>query len=166
MSSEITVTLADYSCLQDAQALRQLMQEYANDPMGGGKPLADEVVEELPDKLQAFPGAYSVIAWDGDTPIGLINSFTGFSTFKAKPLVNIHDVIVAPTYRRRGLALEMLRVVEQEAIERGCCKLTLEVLTGNQGAQAVYQQFGFAGYELDPQAGQAVFWEKKLSSPE
>ncbi len=45
---------------------------------------------------------------------------------------------------------------------RDCCKLTLEVLEGNHIAQAAYTKFGFSGYELDPEMGRALFWEKKL----
>ena len=41
-------------------------------------------------------------------------------------------------------------------------KLTLEVLEGNSVAQSAYRAFGFEGYELDPQMGKALFWQKKL----
>lgn len=159
----ISVDLADFSRPEDVDALQQLMQAYAKDPMGGGNPLPEGVLESLPQKLQQFSGAFSVIAREDGRPVGLINCFTGFSTFKARPLVNIHDVIVVPSYRRRGVALKMLHGVEQEAISRGCCKLTLEILSGNKPARAVYKQFGFEGYELDPQAGRAEFWQKKCS---
>ena len=40
--------------------------------------------------------------------------------------------------------------------------LTLEVLEGNKVAQAAYRASGFAGYELDPEVGRAMFWQKKL----
>jgi GNAT superfamily N-acetyltransferase len=159
---EQTISLADFSHPEDAKALRQLMQEYACDPMGGGKALNDDVLEVLPEKLRANEKAYTVIAWMDNEPVGLVNSFEGFSTFKAKPLVNIHDVIVTKSLRGQGIAQKMLEAVEQEAIKRGCCKLTLEVLEGNKRAQQVYLDFGFAGYELDPSCGQAVFWEKQL----
>ena len=84
MKTDFVITLADFSCPQDAQALRTLMQEYACDPMGGGKPLGDEVLEVLPEKLRANERAYTVIAWKHNEPVGLINSFEGFSTFQAK----------------------------------------------------------------------------------
>jgi hypothetical protein len=45
----------------------------------------------------------------------------------------------------------------------GCCKLTLEVLSGNTTAQTSYQRFGFAQYQLDPAAGQALFMQKWLT---
>ena len=52
--------------------------------------------------------------------------------------------------------------IEQHAREIGCCKVTLEVLEGNHPAKKAYSQAGFAAYELDPEAGQALFWQKKL----
>jgi ribosomal protein S18 acetylase RimI-like enzyme len=55
-----------------------------------------------------------------------------------------------------------LQSAEQIAIELGCCKLTLEVLEHNYIAQKAYRSFGFAGYELNPNMGKALFWEKKL----
>jgi len=45
-------------------------------------------------------------------------------------------------------------------VVRGCCKLTLEVLTGNLVALRSYERFGFAPYALDPAAGQASFMQK------
>jgi hypothetical protein len=40
--------------------------------------------------------------------------------------------------------------------------MTLEVLEGNRVAQAVYKSQGFAGFELDPKMGKAMFWQKLL----
>ena len=51
---------------------------------------------------------------------------------------------------------------ERVAIERGCCKLTLEVLSENHAAKKAYARYGFGPYELDPKAGQAHFWQKAL----
>jgi ribosomal protein S18 acetylase RimI-like enzyme len=56
----------------------------------------------------------------------------------------------------------MLEKVEAVAKDRGCIKLTLEVLDGNQTAKNAYVKFGFAGYELDPVMGKAGFWDKAL----
>ena len=56
----------------------------------------------------------------------------------------------------------MLAAAEAHARERGACKLTLEVLTGNQRALRSYEQFGFAPYMLDPREGQAQLMQKWL----
>jgi len=39
---------------------------------------------------------------------------------------------------------------------------TLEVLSGNTGAEKLYRRVGFAYYELDPAMGQAGFMQKRL----
>jgi ribosomal protein S18 acetylase RimI-like enzyme len=56
----------------------------------------------------------------------------------------------------------MLALAESIAIARGACKLTLEVLQGNVGADRLYRRLGFANYELDPAMGQAQFMQKWL----
>lgn len=78
------------------------------------------------------------------------------------PLVNVHDLMVSAPFRGEGLAGRILAKVEEIARQRGCCKVTLEVLEGNEAAQRAYRRAGFAPYELDPAQGRALFWEKKL----
>ena len=90
------------------------------------------------------------------------NCFEGFSTFACKPLVNIHDITVLPQYRGKGISQRVLEKIEAIARSKGCCKITLEVLGNNTVAQSAYKKFGFGAYELDPKAGSAQFWEKKL----
>jgi ribosomal protein S18 acetylase RimI-like enzyme len=95
--------------------------------------------------------------------VGLVNCIEGFSTFQCRPLVNVHDVAVLASHRGQRIAEQMLALVEAMARERGACKLTLEVLQGNQGARRLYERVGFAGYQLDPTMGQAQFWQKWLA---
>jgi len=107
-----------------------------------------------------------VLAFEGEPnqteAIGLVNCFEGFSTFAARPLVNVHDVVVLPSHRGQRLAQQMLALVETIARERGACKLTLEVLAGNHNAQRLYQRLGFAAYQLQPELGHAQFLQKWL----
>ncbi len=158
----IKIIPVDYTNQRHGQEIIELMSEYAQDPMGGEKDLSNEVKQNLVASLAKIPKAFSVIAYVDEQPAGLINCFEGFSTFVCQPLINIHDVIVSSDYRGQGISSLMLEKVEQIAIERGCCKLTLEVLEGNKTAQNSYQKFGFSAYELDPEVGRALFWEKKL----
>lgn len=97
-----------------------------------------------------------------ENPAGLALCIEGFSSFDCKPLLNIHDLVVAPAYRGRGLSKRLLGKVEETATELGCSKLTLEVLEGNRVAQSAYRAFGFDGYELRPETGKAMFWQKKI----
>jgi ribosomal protein S18 acetylase RimI-like enzyme len=145
-----------------ASALLELLDHYARDPMGGGQGLSEYVLENLLAELKKRDDLLVVLAFHGPRPAGLVNCFEGFSTFKAKPLMNIHDVVVHSDYRGQGLSTRMREKVEQLARQRNCCKLTLEVLQGNRVAQGAYRKAGFSGYQLDPAMGQALFWEKSL----
>ena len=160
MQAEVLVV--DYLDPQQAGDMGYLMDCYASDPMGGGEPLSTEIKASLAGALANIPHAFSIICYVAGKPAGLVNCFEAFSTFKCKPLVNIHDVIVMKDFRGQNISQLMLEKVEQVAREKGCCKLSLEVLQGNAIAQNAYLKFGFAGYELDPQLGKAMFWQKTL----
>ena len=158
----IEVCLADYADPAHREALLFLLDAYARDPAGGGAPLGEFVRRNLLDELARRSCAFSVLAFDGTRPVGLVNCFEGFSTFASKPLVNVHDVVVLDSHRGQRIAPQMLAKVEELARERGACKLTLEVLTGNTQAMKSYEREGFAGYQLDPSFGTATFMQKKL----
>ena len=162
MTPAIEVVLADYRNAVHAAALVDLLDAYARDPAGGGTPLEASVRAGLPSALAARPQAFSVLAYDGAQPVGLVNCIEGFSTFACRPLVNVHDVIVLPSHRGQRVVQRMFARVEQEARARGACKLTLEVLSGNASAIRAYEREGFGPYSLDPAFGTAVFMQKKL----
>ncbi|MGB0372619.1 MAG: GNAT family N-acetyltransferase [Opitutales bacterium] len=156
------ISQADLSSQRDAEAVVLLLNEYAKDEMGGGEALSEYARAHLIPELKKRPNAVSFVAYVDGEPAGLAICFEAFSTFKCLPILNIHDFTVAPAYRGRGLSKEILREVEKYAIQSGCCKLTLEVLEGNELAQKAYRSFGFSGYELDPKMGKAMFFEKPL----
>lgn len=162
LDAPLVIARADYDDPADAEAVIMLMDVYACDPMGGGHPLADDVMAELVPLLAATPNAFSLIARAGREPVGLANCFTAVSTFNALPLVNIHDVVVVPGQRGRGIGRALFAAVEDEARALGAGKVTLEVLSGNTRATALYSALGYGAYELDPAAGQALFWQKRL----
>lgn len=161
-AAAIQVVRADYANPVHAQALIALMEAYAQDPAGGGHGLSDFVRTNLVAELAARPSAYSVLAFDGDQAVGLVNCLEGFSSFACRPLVNVHDVAVLASHRGQKIAEKMLALVETLALARGACKLTLEVLSGNTGACRLYQRLGFANYQLDPAMGHAQFMQKWL----
>ena len=158
----IEVFPADYRDPEHGAALLRLLDAYARDPMGGGEGLSATARDHLVERLAARADALTVLARCGERYAGLANCFEGFSTFACRPLLNVHDLVVLPEFRGRGLSLRILEEVERIARARGCCKLTLEVLEGNEVARSAYRRFGFSGYELDPRLGSALFWEKKL----
>ncbi len=162
MGADLLVRRADYAHPADGAAIVMLLDAYASDPAGGGEPLSDFAKANLVRELAARPQAFSVLAFDGDVPVGLVNCIEGFSTFKCKPLVNVHDVAVLASHRGRGIAEQMLALAETIACERGAVKMTLEVLSGNAPAVKLYTRIGYAGYQLDPAMGTAQFFQKWL----
>ncbi|MEZ5535316.1 MAG: GNAT family N-acetyltransferase [Thiolinea sp.] len=160
----IEIIKADYYNEKHAREIPALLDAYARDPMGGGVPLIDAVKDNLVSELAKRPHAFSIIAYADGQPAGLTNCIEAFSTFACKPLINIHDLMVLEAFRGQGISQKMLEKVEEEAKARDCCKITLEVLSNNEIAKSSYRKFGFAGYELDPTAGTAVFWQKTLQN--
>lgn len=160
--SSIHIARTRYDDPAHATALVDLLDAYAREPVGGGKPLSDFALAHLVDELAARPFVFSVLAFDGEMPVGLVNAIEGFSTFACRPLVNVHDVIVLPSHRGRGIAVSMFAEVEAIARERDACKLTLEVLSGNRAARSLYGKLGFDDYQLDPAMGNAQFMQKWL----
>ena len=160
----VDVLLADYSNKQHAADIVQLLNSYALDPMGGGEPLDSSVKRHLVAELSNIPHAFSILCYvDGD-PAGLVNGFEGFSTFACKPLINVHDIVVSEHFRGHGISQRLLAKVEEIARDKGCCKITLEVLEGNTVAQAAYRKHGFNAYELNPATGKALFWQKPVNT--
>jgi GNAT superfamily N-acetyltransferase len=157
----IRVRAVDLDDSIESAAWLKLLDQYARSPEGMGTPLAPHVSTTLAQRLALWPGFYTWMAWDGRHAAGLINCFTGFSTFAGRALLNVHDLFVAPDFRRRGVARQLLSRAEEEAKHLGCCKLTLEVLELNP-ARHLYADFGFQPYQLSPTNGRALFLEKKL----
>lgn len=163
MTDALRILATDLHKPEHVAAFVALLDAYARDPMGGAQPLPDDVLAALPRRLTARSDFVSFLAFIGERPVGLINAFEGFSTFAARPLLNVHDIAVLAAYRRRGIGRALLAALEEAARARDCCKLTLEVLSSNAPAREAYARQGFAPYELDPAAGQALFLQKWLS---
>lgn len=160
--ADVLVLQASYSNPLHAEAIGLILDDYARHPMGGGTALPADVLQQLPGELAKRAHAFSVLAFVGGEPAGLVNCFEGFSTFACRPLVNVHDVAVIERFRGLGLSQKMLLKVEEIARQRGCCKITLEVLEGNAIAQASYRKFGFDDARLDHEHGRMLFWNKYL----
>lgn len=158
----IETVVADYLDPNQGQDIIQLLNEYASDPMGGNEPLSKFARDHLITSLTAVPGAFSILCYIDSEPVGLANCFEGFSTFKCRPLINIHDIVVTNNHRGKGISQALLEKIESVAIERQCCKITLEVLQGNHNAISAYRKFGFTPYELEHEFGHALFWEKQI----
>lgn len=158
----VLIARVDYADPAQGAQLFRLLDLYARDPAGGGLPLDPARKDALLAGLAATPGAFSLLAFVEGEAVGLANCFTGFSTFAARSLVNVHDVVVDPAFRGRGIGRALFARIEMEARVIGAAKVTLEVLSGNAPAQRLYRALGYGDYVLDPHMGHALFWQKVL----
>ena len=134
---------ADLADLAQQRAVVELTDAYAMDPMGSGAPLPDDARGRLIAGLRGHPTTIVFLAYAGEAAVGLATCFLGFSTFAARPLLNIHDLVVRPPARGKGAGRALLEAIERKATALGCCKLTLEVTEQNHTARRVYERAGF-----------------------
>ncbi len=158
------IRTADLNRSDDAQAVVALLNAYAGDAMGAGEPLSEDVKDRLVPALRGVPDHLVLLAFDGEDAVGLAICFQGFSTFRARPLLNIHDLAVLPSHRGRGIATALLGAIEAEGMRRDCCKLTLEVREDNPGAGALYRALGFGAGSAGERPVPYRFMEKRLGS--
>ncbi len=141
--STVHILEADLSRADHAAAVLDLIDQYARTPYGQSRPLDESIRCRLIGELQSHPTARIFLAQSGEAYVGIAVCFGGFSTFAARPLLNIHDIFVRDDQQGRSVGRQLLQAVEQAAIAAGCCKLTLEVMDANPKAMAVYQRCGF-----------------------
>lgn len=140
-----------------ASAIYELMNYYRLDKMGCETPLNTSLFNQIIEGLKKQCNYLGLLISEDRNQIALANCFINYSTFKAKPLLNIHDFIVAPNYRGMGAGRYLLQSIQTEAQRRGCCKMNLEVRHDNLIAQRLYQSEGFE--ECQPPM---YFWQKTL----
>ena len=151
------VKLADLHAPAQQAAIVELLDMYCRDEFGDGKPLAEYSRANLIPGLIAHGGALVFLAYESERPIGMALCFRGFSSFKAKPLINIHDLAVRPECRGQGVGRQLLAAVEAHARSLGWCKVTLEVRADNDRAKAAYRRAGFRSTEPE-----TWFWGQPL----
>src|SRR5262245_37970629 len=117
----IQIVQADLSRRDHQEAIVFLIDAYSRDPMGDEKPLPDDVKQRLIPGLREHPTTLAFLAYDDAKPVGLALCFRGFSSFYAKPLINIHDAVVLPEYRGKGVGRKLLEAVAEHGRKIGCC---------------------------------------------
>lgn len=155
------ILLADLNLPTHQQAMISLLDMYSRDEFGSGKPLPSDTKNRLIDGLKQARGicflAEENSLPDGVEFIGLALCLPSFSSFRARPILNIHDIAVAPTHRGKGVGRALLKAVEEEARRLGCCKVTLEVRQDNETARTAYLRAGFK-----PTSPETLFWAQEL----
>ena len=156
-----TIHPIDLSNPQHTETVLALLDEYARDPMGEGKPLSDDVRQNLIPRLSHIDTFRGLLAEIDGKFVGMAVCYLGFSTFKAKPLINIHDLCVSPAARGQGVGTALLEAVDNLARQYGCTCVTLEVRADNR-ARNLYLRHGFD--PGNPQSDAMSFWKKSLDT--
>lgn len=147
----------DFENYDHLHALVELMEEYMADKMGGAEPYTDLQKKQLVKGLKEHPSKILLLARIDEEYVGLINCFVNFSTFAARPFVNIHDVIVSSQWRNRQIGRKLIEKVLEEAAGMNCSKVTLEVREDNSNAKHLYASMGF--HDSEPRQ---YYWTKYM----
>src|ERR1700739_1333447 len=110
--TNVTIVDADLSRAEHQYALVAMLDAYMRDPMEGGAPPSEQVKRDLVPGLRAHPACYVLLAYRDSRPVGFAICFRGFSTFNARPLINIHDIFVDSSVRGLGIGRMMLERIE------------------------------------------------------
>jgi ribosomal protein S18 acetylase RimI-like enzyme len=89
------------------------------------------------------PAFHVLLAFEGDTPLGMILFFYEFSTWRGRPGLYVQDIYVASAARGIGLGRKLIAAAVTEASKRGAVYLRLSVHTNNEGGTGFYDQLGF-----------------------
>jgi GNAT superfamily N-acetyltransferase len=151
------ITICNYSNPAHLQAIASLINAYIEDEMGGGNPLSQEEQQRMIEGLSNHPKSIVLLAHEADVFTGLLTAFENFSTFTAKPMINIHDVFVFNEHRGKGIGRKLMNAIIDEAKKRKCSRITLEVRKDNRNAQTLYRSLGFEEVEQG-----MFYWRKYL----
>jgi ribosomal protein S18 acetylase RimI-like enzyme len=160
MIASINVINADYDNPVHQQAIIDLLNSYAHDPTGNDKKLSEQVCKDLIPGLRDHPAMLVFLAFREDQPVGLATCLISYSTFNARPVLNIHDLVVAPDCRGQGIGSSLMDHIENAARGMNCHKVTLEVSESNHGARKLYREVGY-GLTPDGNEKEAVYFLEK-----
>jgi GNAT superfamily N-acetyltransferase len=84
--------------------------------------------------------AFLVIS--GGAEAGYAIVCTTFATYPGKPTLYLEDLYIDPAMRSRGVGAQVMALLAQMTLERGCCALDWSAVEGNAGAIAFYRRLG------------------------
>jgi len=151
----IKIIECDFRDFDHRESFVTLLNAYITDDMGGGEIIKGTRKNKILSEMSAHPSRLVLFALWEDICVGMVVCFWGYSTFRVCPLLNVHDLIVFPAYRQKGVARRLMEAVEKKAHMSRCGKITLEVRNDNKQARYLYNSLGYA--ECQPPM---LFWAK------
>ncbi|MGD8340541.1 MAG: GNAT family N-acetyltransferase [Gammaproteobacteria bacterium] len=146
---DISVIESDLDDDAEGHALVKLLDSYAVEPNGQSAPIDAAITNEIVPGLKRHPTKLVLLAVVDEVFAGAAVCFWVFSTFTAKPVLNIHDLVVLPEYRGQGIGTALLDEAESRARAAGASRMTLEVRDSNRHAKRLYERYGFGPWS-DP----------------
>jgi ribosomal protein S18 acetylase RimI-like enzyme len=136
--------------LEDRELMVGLVKELeeSTPPSIGDAPPVDD---EWPVIQEVMRGGVAAIAEDDGEVLGYV---LARMADQRPDVVHVTDLYVREAARRRGVAKQLLDVVVEAAQSQGRTHLTLEVVSNNHDAVAVYRRLGFV--EVEKKLGVAL----------
>ena len=160
LATKVTIVDADLSRADHQNAIVTMLDAFMLDQ--DGEPLLERARREMIPGLRAHPACYISLAYRDGAPVGFSICFLGFSTFNARPLINIHDIFVDSSVRGMGIGAMLLERIEDRARAMNCCRITLEVRRDNHVARGLYRKVGFDQAAFGAERIPMEFWHKPL----
>lgn len=133
---------------EDALAAAALEAENFSEPWS-----ANSFMEELQKDSSIY-----IVAYEDETLVGTCGLVASFDEGE------VLNVSVKTGYRNRGIALQMLQRLLEEAKIKGIKHFTLEVREGNVPARTLYEKLGFIcegirpNFYRNPTENAAIYW--------
>jgi len=153
----IQIIEGDLNNGEHAEHFLKLTAAYMADPMGKAEAWTEEQKTNVVNEMKNHPCALILFAKSEGKFVGICTCFYAYSTFMAKPLLNIHDIYVDDSVRGYGVAKQLVQGAEKIADRKNCGKITLEVRKDNLNARDLYKSQGF---QEAPHS--MLFWIKEL----
>ena len=133
---------ADLANSRDSKALVVLLNEF----MHGKNTTNVKIIDcGIIQKLTKLGTSKVYLCEYSEDIIGIAVCFIGFSTFKQKELLNIHDLFIKEEFQGKGIGTKFLKYIEKECLKNDFCRITLKAYDDNLNAIKLYEKSGFIG---------------------
>lgn len=83
------------------------------------------------------------VAIENGEMAGFTQLYPSFSSVAMRPIWILNDLFVSPSFRRKGVAQQLMNTAAAYARETGVIRLELATQITNQSAQALYESLGY-----------------------
>lgn len=130
---------------RDNESIVLLLNEFMN---RNDQPNSTEKIDiSIIGKLKKLSTTKIYLCENCNDIIGIAVCFIGFSTYKQRELLNIHDFFIRKEWQGKGIGKKFLQYIDKECVKNNLCRVTLEVYGDNTNAIKLYNQSGYIGNE-------------------